>query len=429
MDQPSPVPKLAIHVARAQLITVAVIALAGLAAGIGLQLELWAPGATWSAERYRQLLGLHATLAVAVGAPVLAGSFGYVAVTELVGARRVVAPALAWIGLALWWIGAITMIAAAVGSSNDTGWTLYTPYHEPSKSDQLAVLAPIALALAGLVYTLHLAIVTITQLRTLTLVRGALAWVLVLALGAASAFALIDALSQLVATYRDAGALLIGDGLASSSAPSVSTATGVAALVLATAALARGVTRGAHQLVTLIALAAVVAWSIAPPLGIVAVALWVPLAIWGGLRPVAALTVLGVASSLVVALLARHLLVDESFLHDTHVAVAQEHLIAAMIALAALAALHAWGDAIVGRPPHAVVAWIGAIATSAGVALHASASIRLGASGMPRRYWDYEPSLAGGHQLAGLGVALVVVGLVTLAIAWLVGRAPDPRRS
>lgn len=49
---------------------------------------------------------------------------------------------------------------------------------------------------------------------------------------------------------------------------------------------------------------------------------------------------------------------------------------------------------------------------------------------MPRRYWDYDPQFTAGHMLAGTGAAAILVGgLVPLAIAWLVGRYSSSLRS
>jgi heme/copper-type cytochrome/quinol oxidase subunit 1 len=110
------------------------------------------------------------------------------------------------------------------------------------------------------------------------------------------------------------------------------------------------------------------------------------------------------------------------YLFDTYYTVGEHHVRAAIIALAALAALHAWAAPLLHRIPRPGLASAAGVVCSAGMLLHVAATVRLGTRGMPRRYFDYDPAFTGGHQLAGIGAAIVVAGLALLAIAWLGAR-------
>lgn len=358
-------PRTAVHVARAQLAVVAAIVIAGLVGGVGIQLELWAPGPAWSIERYTAMLGVHGLLAFAVGAPVLAGSFGYVAVTAWLGVRRVVAPAIAWVGLGLWalGVGAIVVLLVRTTGRGDPGWTFATPTTvEPGPGVIARALGPLACAAATLVFALHLGAQIAPVWRAARPGPRAAAAAFALVLAAAALAALADACG-LAATGGIARVLTVG-----------------AALLLACAAVARDVRD----------------------------------------RTVLAFVALGVVPMFAVAQLSRWVGgASDVHLTDTYFAVGTYHALAAVIAFACLAAVHAWAAPLVGRVPQPVVAAIGAVACCAGMLLHVYASLRLGLGGMPRRYWDYEPPFAALHQLAGVGAAIAIGGLVLLTAAWL----------
>jgi heme/copper-type cytochrome/quinol oxidase subunit 1 len=355
-------PRTAVYLARVQLAVVAGMAIVGLAGGIGMQLELWAPGPAWSSEHYARMFDLHGLLAFAIGAPVLAGSFGYVAIAELCAARRVAEPALAWIAFGLWAIGvgAIVIVLVIASRGDDaSAWTLYTPYQidtAGSVANGARTLAPFAFGAASVVFALHLGLMLARAWRDTAPAKRAVATVFVLAIAAAAFMPVLAAL--------------------------------LAALVLAGLALARDVRP----------------WSVLALVGLGVVPMF-------GLYMLA--TSVGRATDLHV--------------HDTYVVVGGYHALAACIAFASLAALHAWGAALLGRVPQTALAVVGAITCAAGMLLHIYASLHLGLRGMPRRYWDYDPQFTTGHQLAGIGAAAVVAGLVLLAVAWACGHAPrDP---
>jgi heme/copper-type cytochrome/quinol oxidase subunit 1 len=359
-------PRIAVLVARVYIAVIALVVLAGLVGGAAMQLELWAPGPAWSADRYGRMLGVHSLLAIAVGAPALAGCFGYLAVADLVGARRIVAPAIAWVGLGLWVIGLVATTIQVVRQV-DTGWTLYTPYSlETPSSIVPRVLGPVALASAGLVFAGHLGATILLAVRSATPARLALATAFVLAVVWACIAAIADTLA------------IVPDGAPGRAAMLI------AALLLATSTLVR---RGPHT-----------------PLALLIVGIVPALAVYGATR------LLSLSLS------------TELHVHDTHFVVGGEHLLGATIAFAGLAALHAWCVPLLQRVPNGIVTWVGASVCSGGVLLHAWASFRVGTRGMPRRYWDYDPSFTAGHQLAAVAAAISIAGLVILGIAWIAGR-------
>src|SRR5690606_31797285 len=94
------------------------------------------------------------------------------------------------------------------------------------------------------------------------------------------------------------------------------------------------------------------------------------------------------------------------------------HLVAAGIGFAALAALHVWGRALVGRAAHTWLARAGAVLLCLGALTHAISMIAGGFQGMPRRYVDYVPDLITPHRSASLGAAVALVGASVLVVAW-----------
>lgn len=410
-----PPPRTAVYVARVHLALAAVVVVAGLIGGIALQQELWEPGGAGTGHRYARMLGMHSLLAIAIAVPTLAGCFGYLVVAELVGARRVIAPAVAWVGVGLWTIGLVATVVSLARPAAETGWTFYTPETIAPAFPIGRALGPLAFAAAGLVYAGHLGSVIVAAVRSAPpanlVVTAAFVGALVLAC---------------LASLRELFAI-------APPMPSVLAATTFAALVLATAALARGVSRGPHALVAVIAVASAAVWSFTSlrVAGVATIGIWIWLVALGGFRrPVVAFVLLGMAPAILVHGVAGGIayLTRDMHLHDTYFDVGRDHLLGAAVAFAGLAAVHAWSGPI-GRIPHAIVAALGAISCSAGMLLHVSAALRLGASGMPRRYWDYDPAFTAGQQHAGFGAALVMVGVVLLVVAWAIGRAPAAVRA
>jgi len=108
----------------------------------------------------------------------------------------------------------------------------------------------------------------------------------------------------------------------------------------------------------------------------------------------------------------------ESYLHDTYFEVGRVHLMSAAIAFAALAGMHTFFT----RRPNTFAAWVGGCVCSGGMLLLANTTFGLGARGMPRRYWDYDPEFQAGFETATFGVIVLVVGIVILIGAWIIGK-------
>ncbi|MBS1123447.1 MAG: cytochrome c oxidase, subunit [Deltaproteobacteria bacterium] len=433
----------AAYVARLHLAFGALIVVAGLIGGLAMQLELWRPGALWGGDRYGRMFDLHHVFALAVAAPMLAGSFGYVAVGDLVGDRRLVAPALAWVGLALWLIG-LGATVLALAAPPEGGWTSYPAYgvgeFETSFDRIVRVVVPGAFALAGLVYAVHLALVIVRRARAVEPAKLVIASAFVAAIALASAAALLDvhgtgtsaralgAAATAFAAVVLATTTLLGER-ASPHAPS-------SAHELPRAAIAAGptpVTPDARATLALVAVVCAALWAFTPlrVLALATIGTWIALAARGGAnRPVVAFVILGCAPAILgqaVVSSIGYFLHEDSFLFDTYFALAEDHVRAAIIALAALAALHAWAAPLLHRTPRPRLATAAAVACSAGMVLHVAATAWLGTRGMPRRYFDYDPVFTLGHQLAGIGGAIVVAGLGLLAWAWLgARRSQDP---
>lgn len=397
-------PATARYIAIAQLAGAVLVAVIGVVGGVLMQVELAAPGPTWSAQFYNQLLTFHGLTPLALGAAPLAGGLGYLAIARLVGAKRIPVPALAWISLAVWVIGVACWIGAALLVTRDTGWELYTPYSLASSGKPLLLYAgPLAIAASAALYAIHLALVVLAH-RAHTL-QLAIAAVLVVALGGAGVAGMVVAFEALQPQYPNTLALVF-------------------ALGLATAAISGD--RKASRVVTLIAIAVALLWAIQPHvvLAFVIAGLWIALAIMGGFsRPAVAFVVFGCSPAIALHGLASGALngTSELFLFDTHFAVGTYHLQMALVGFAALAGLHAWSV----RRPSSILAWIGGIVTSAGVFLHVYSSLVVGGAGMPRRYWDYDPMFMAGHTLSLWGTGVMLVGAALIAVAWFAGRSEE----
>ncbi len=394
MERP---PATARHIAIAQLAGAVLVAVIGMIGGVLMQVELAAPGPKWSAQFYTRLLTFHGLTPLAIGAASLAGGLGYLAICRLVGARRIPAPALAWVAFAVWVIGIACWVGAAIFVTTDTGWELYTPYSLASSGKPLLLYAgPLAIAASATLYAIHLALVVLAH-RGPTL-QVAIAAVLVIALGAAGVAGMVAALEVLQPQYPNTFTLVFALGLAS---------------------LAVSGDRKASRVVTLIAIAVSLVWAIHPHvvLAFVIAGLWIALAIMGGFsRPAVAFVVFGCSPAIALHGLASGFLTGstELYLFDTHFAVGTYHLQMALVGFAALAGLHAWSV----RRPHSIVAWIGAVVGSAGLFLHVYSSLVVGGAGMPRRYWDYDPMYTSGHMVSLWGIGVLLAGAVLIAIAW-----------
>ncbi len=398
-------PPTASYLARAQLAAAALVVLIGVVGGILMQVELAAPGAKWSMGFYNRMLGVHGLIVLAIGAAPFAGVLGYLAVTRLIGATRVPAPAIAWVGFGAWVIGLAFTIGAVLIVSNDTGWTMYTPASLETPSIPLIIqIGPVLMSGAALIYAVHLAVIIATLGRADRL-QLAIACGIVIAIAGGGILGLRSAFLKDDAPYPVAFAAAI-------------------AVMFATVGL--GGPRKSQQILVAIGVLLGCLWGAMPNAltGLALSGIWIALAIAGGFaRPAVAFVVFGCAPAIVLSGLAAGVSSDVH-LHDTYFAVAQVHLRGAALGFAAFAGIHAWP--VLPRVPNTVLAWIGACVCSAGSILHVYAQLVIGQRGMPRRYWDYDPSYAGGFQLSIVGTVVLIVGVIVLAIAWLVGRPRPP---
>ena len=346
----SAIPRPAALIARAHLAIVVLLAIAGIAGGVGMHLELWTPGAFGTPERYEHLLRLHGTLAFAFSAPALLGSFGHAVV--LAGrAERLRVPLLGWLGVACFAVATCGLVAMVIGE----------PPALPSFETPIGLrLVEVGFPIAGLVTGVHV----LAQVPRVAIGRSSVAIGFVLA-----------AMTACVAS-------LAGHDQAQQ-------ATLLAAVALGAAVVMR---EGWHRPGTWFALAAI-------------------------------------PHVLLVVYAELVLREADVYLHDTYSAVGRYHAHAAVLVLAALAALHCWAEPLVGRRPRPRIVLAGlAIATLSGMAHHI-ALLRLGSSGMPRRYWDYDPVFESMHQVAAVEAIVALVGVATIAVGWLIratARSPLP---
>lgn len=402
MQRPPPT---ASYLARAQLAGAALVVVLGVVGGILMQIELAAPGARWSSDFYSRMLGVHGLSVLAVSAAPFAGVLGYLAISRLVCATRIPAPAIAWVGFGIWVIGLAFTIVGTLTISNDTGWTMYTPASLEPSIPLSILIGPLLLAGAALIYAAHLAIL-IAANRGADRVQLAIAGALVLAIAAGGVFGLRNAFLKNDAPFPVAIA---------------------AALAVMFATVGLGGERPTQRILVAIGVALGCLWGAMPNVltGLAVSGIWIALAIIGGFgRPAVAFVVFGCAPAIVMSGLAASVTSDVH-LHDTYFAVAQTHLRGATLGFAALAGVHALP--VFSRRPNTVMAWIAACICSAGLILHVYAQFVVGRSGMPRRYWDYDPEFTSGFQLSIVGTVVLIAGVIGLVVAWLVGR-PSPTR-
>lgn len=421
----APPPPHVAWIARLQLAALALAVAAGVVAAALLQAELWQPQRAVIGPRgYGHQLTYHAVLlALALGPAALAGAGGYLAITRLTGARRIPAPAIGYAGVALWVAGAVIVIVATLhGSDAADGWTFYVPdgVEQPQPpAVRWKMIGDAVVAGAGVVFALHLAVIALRDGARVDSMRRALAAVFVLATATAVGSGLVDAITG----SADRPAMIEHATLV--------TAIGIATIALLERPGAGGradprVARHAqhlHSVLALLAVALATVILVVPAMpAIIAVGL-VVLAVLGPVgRPAVAPVLLGAAPALAGFVVVHVILVTgELHLADTHVVVARTHLRGVVAGFALLAACFAWAPALFGRAPRVGLTWIATAITAAGTLLHVFASIRLGLRGMPRRYWDYDPSFASHHQLAGVAAAIAIVGLVLLVVAFATG--------
>ncbi|HTE53360.1 MAG TPA: cbb3-type cytochrome c oxidase subunit I [Kofleriaceae bacterium] len=112
------------------LIGITLSFLLGGAFALLLRLELFSPGAQlWTENQYNQLFTLHgAVMVFLVIIPGLPAALGNFALPLQLGAPDVAFPRLNLFSFYLWCAGASLLLLSLIVNAADTGWTFYTPY-------------------------------------------------------------------------------------------------------------------------------------------------------------------------------------------------------------------------------------------------------------------------------------------------------------
>ncbi len=108
-------------------------------------------------------------------------------------------------------------------------------------------------------------------------------------------------------------------------------------------------------------------------------------------------------------------------LHDTYFVVAHFHYVMMGSALVAfLAGLHYWWPKMFGKMYNESVARTCAIVTFLAFNMTFLPQFVVGARGMPRRYWDYDPQFEPLHQMSSIGAAILGVALFVAIVNLIV---------
>src|SRR5690349_5643681 len=129
--------------------------------------ELWAPGKTIVVQdTYNKFFTLHgAVMVFLVIIPGIPAALGNIIMPIQLGAPDVAFPKLNLLSLYLWVTGALLLIGAVPFGGLDTGWTLYTPYSLESKTPVLVATMGVFLLGFSSIFTGLNFIVTIHKFR------------------------------------------------------------------------------------------------------------------------------------------------------------------------------------------------------------------------------------------------------------------------
>ena len=149
------------------LFGILVALLIGGAFALLLRTELWAPGSQIvHQDTYNKLFTLHGAIMVfLVIIPGIPAALGNIILPIQLGAPDVALPRLNLTSFYLWTIGALCLVGTLAFGGLDTGWTLYTPYSLQSKTAVLLAVAGVFVLGFSSIFTGLNMLVTIHKFR------------------------------------------------------------------------------------------------------------------------------------------------------------------------------------------------------------------------------------------------------------------------
>jgi cytochrome c oxidase subunit 1 len=442
-----------------------------------MRTELWAPGKTIvDQDTYNQLFTLHGLVMVfLVIIPGIPAALGNIIMPIQLGAPDVAFPRLNLASLYLWISGAILVIGVVPIAGLDTGWTLYTPYSLETKTPVLIAVSGVFLLGFSSIFTGLNFLVTIHKFRP----QGMGWFQLPLNLWSMYATAIMQVLATpvlgitvLLLAVERFGHIGIFDPMLGGdpvlfqhffwfySHPAVYImiipAMGVVSELMSafsrkpifgyrfiayssvSLALLSFLVWGHHMFVSgQSRLANMVFSALTFTVGIpsaIKVFNWVATLYKGDIRlktpMIYALSFLllftiGGLTGLFLGILA-----VDVHLHDTYFVVAHFHYVMMGSTLVAfLGGLHYWWPKFTGRMYPESLAKVCSLGVFFGFNLTFLPQFVMGARGMPRRYWDYDPQYQIYHQLSTigsfvLGMSIFVTMVYLVASLWNGKKAP-----
>ncbi len=426
-----------------------------------LRTELWAPGRTIvGQDTYNQFFTLHgAVMVFLVIIPGIPAALGNIIMPIQLGAPDVAFPRLNLASFYLWTVGASLLIIAIPFGGLDTGWTLYTPYSLQTQTPVLIAVSGVFLLGFSSIFTGLNFLTTIHKFRP----QGMGWFQLPLNVWAIYATAIMQVLATpvlgitvlLLAVERFAHIGIFDPTLGGDpvlfqhffwfySHPAVYImiipAMGVISELLSTfarkpifgyrfiayssvsLALLSFLVWGHHMFVSgQSRLANMVFSALTFTVGIPAaikVFNWVSTLYKGDIRlkvpmlyalSFLLLFTIGGLTGLFLGILA-----VDVHLHDTYFVVAHFHYVMMGSTLVAfLGGLHYWWPKFTGRMYPENLGRICSIGVFCGFNLTFLPQFVMGARGMPRRYWDYDPQFQIFHQLSTIGAYVLGISMFT----------------
>ncbi|MGN6107381.1 MAG: cytochrome c oxidase subunit I [Kofleriaceae bacterium] len=432
-----------------------------------VRMELWAPGKTIiEQDTYNKFFTLHgAVMVFLVIIPGIPAALGNIMLPVQLGAPDVAFPRLNLSSFYLWIAGALLLVITIPLGGLDTGWTLYTPYSLDSKTPVLIATLGVFLLGFSSIFTGLNFIVTIHKFRP----QGMGWFQMPLSAWAMYATAIMQVLAtpvlgitvMLLAVERFAHIGIFDPNLGGDpvlfqhffwfySHPAVYImiipGMGVISEMMSTfsrkpifgyrfiayssisLALLSFLVWGHHMFVSgQSRLANMVFSALTFTVGIpsaIKVFNWVATLYKGDIRlktPMVyslsflLLFTIGGLTGLFLGILA-----VDVHLHDTYFVVAHFHYVMMGSTLVAfLGALHYWWPKFTGRMYSESIGRLCAIGVFVGFNLTFLPQFIMGARGMPRRYWDYDPHYTIYHQLSTIGAFMLGISIFIAVISLL----------